>query len=132
MVINSKSEVVICRRFSTDLWALPKGKIEIGETIEEGAIRETEEESGLIVEIIEFVNSIEYRYYIENDNIYIKKKVFFYLMKPIGGNFINHDQEFDEVIWVPKQKAINKMTFESEVGIVKESFLLAHKQSKAG
>lgn len=114
------------------MWVLPKGKIEVGETLQGAAIREVNEETGLRVEIIEFINSIEYTYFLKVENMYYRKKVFFYLMKPIGGGFINHDQEFDEVLWVSKQKALKTMTFDSEVEIVKESFLLAKKQSKAG
>ena len=132
VVINSKSEIVICRRFSTDLWALPKGKIEFNETIEEAAVREVEEETGLLVEIRNFINSIEYTYYESLDNVYYNKTVFFYLMKSVGGDFINHDNEFDDVIWVPKHETSDKMTFESEVGIVKEGFLLVNEQYKAG
>ena len=114
------------------MWVLPKGKIEVGETLQGAAIREVNEETGLKVEIIEFINSIEYTYFLKVENMYYRKKGFFYLMKPIGGGFINHDQEFDEVLWVSKQKALKTMTFDSEVEIVKESFLLAEKQSKAG
>ena len=80
VVINSKSEVVICRRFSTDLWVLPKGKVELDETVEKAAIREVEEETGLLVEIRNFINSIEYSYYEPSDNIYYRKTVFFYLI----------------------------------------------------
>ena len=111
---------------------MPKGKIEFNETIEEAAVREVEEETGLLVEIRNFINSIEYTYYESLDNVYYNKTVFFYLMKSVGGDFINHDNEFDDVIWVPKHETSDKMTFESEVGIVKEGFLLVNEQYKAG
>ncbi len=130
VVINSSYEIAICRRFSTDLWVLPKGKIEQGETIEDAAIREVKEETGLIVEIVEFVNSIQYNYYELRNSMHYSKTVYFFLMRWIAGDFINHDEEFDEVVWVPKQKALKYMTFESEVDIVKESFSLADRQSR--
>jgi 8-oxo-dGTP pyrophosphatase MutT (NUDIX family) len=47
MVINSKGEYLFIYR--NDKWDLPKGKIEKGEKNREGAVREVEEECGIIV-----------------------------------------------------------------------------------
>ena len=44
-VINSKKETLFIYRY--DKWDLPKGKLEKGESIEECAIREVEEECGI-------------------------------------------------------------------------------------
>ncbi len=40
-------EVLLCGRSSDNLWALPKGTPDAGETPEETALRETREETGL-------------------------------------------------------------------------------------
>ena len=45
LVINSKGEYLLIRR--SGLWDLPKGHQEPGEPIEETALREVEEETGL-------------------------------------------------------------------------------------
>jgi hypothetical protein len=45
LVLNSKNEVLFIYR--NNIWDLPKGKIEKGETIETAAIREVEEECGI-------------------------------------------------------------------------------------
>ena len=44
-VINEKGKVLFI--FRNDKWDLPKGRIENNESIEEGAIREVEEETGV-------------------------------------------------------------------------------------
>ena len=57
------------------MWVLPKGKIEVGETLQGAAIREVNEETGLRVEIIEFINSIEYTYFLNVENMYYRKDI---------------------------------------------------------
>lgn len=65
-VFNEFNQVLLLKRSETDMWqpgkwCLPGGKIEAGETIIEGAIRETLEETGLsIVEYnLDYVGSIK-------------------------------------------------------------------------
>ncbi len=51
LAVNGKGEILLQRRLDTGQWALPMGKQELGETPSQCAIRETLEETGVLVEI---------------------------------------------------------------------------------
>jgi 8-oxo-dGTP pyrophosphatase MutT (NUDIX family) len=77
-VFNHLNEVLFIYRF--DKWDLPKGKLEKGETIEQCAIREVEEECGITNLIIE--NKLETTYHIfERKDKLILKISHWFLMK---------------------------------------------------
>ncbi len=40
IVINSKGEILLQHRIDNDLWGLPGGVVELGETVEQAATRE--------------------------------------------------------------------------------------------
>lgn len=49
IVVNDEGNILLHRRSDNDLWALPGGAMEIGESIAETARREVKEETGLDV-----------------------------------------------------------------------------------
>lgn len=101
------------------LWALPKGTPDAGETLEETAVRETREETGLEVEIEEPITSISY-FFVHGRTRY-HKTVHFFLMRPTGGRLEDHDHEFDEVRWVELGEALELMTHATEREVVQRA-----------
>ena len=111
---DARLEVVICRRASTGLWALPKGTPEPGETREQTALREVCEETGLSVAIITELGSVRYTFTV--DGVLHDKQVYHYLMEPVGGSLDDHDGEFDSVEWLPLEPAtLGRMTYDTDV-----------------
>lgn len=98
------------------LWALPKGTPDSGETLEETAIRETREETGLEVEIEMPISSI--RYFFVRGSTRFHKTVHFFLMRPTGGALDRHDAEFDEARWAPVGEALALLTHATERSVV--------------
>ena len=100
-------------------WTLPKGTPDQGETVEQTALREVEEETGLTVRIVEPVGSIHYSFVERGTRI--DKTVHHFLMVPTGGSLAGHDREFDEVRWVPLTEAAHLLSYETEREIVERA-----------
>ena len=122
---KSGREVLLCGRKNPHIWALPKGTPEPGETREQVALREVNEETGLKVLSLGFVESIEYSFVRPTDGIECHKTVYFYLMSPVGGQVSDHDAEFDEVKWFSEADALTYMTYGNEVKVVEKSLSMA-------
>jgi 8-oxo-dGTP pyrophosphatase MutT (NUDIX family) len=110
--------VVGSRRRERDglTWTLPKGTPNRGETIEQTALREVAEETGLEVRITEPLDSIEYWFVQRGTRIH--KTVHYFLMEPTGGDLSRHDHEFEHVRWVAFDGASSLLTFETERELV--------------
>ena len=100
-------------------WTLPKGTPDPGETIEETALREVTEETGLEVRILEPLRAIEYAFV--QDGTRIRKTVHYYLMEPTGGDLARHDSEFERVRWVPFDEAPGRLSFATERELVADA-----------
>jgi 8-oxo-dGTP pyrophosphatase MutT (NUDIX family) len=104
-------------------WTLPKGTPNPDETLEETALREVAEETGLEVRLLAPLDAIEY--WFVQGGTRIHKTVHYWLMEPVGGDLDRHDHEFDEVRWVPIGDAPALLTFETERALVERAAIAA-------
>ena len=104
-------EVALAGRRSDGTWVFPKGQPDGDETIEETALREVREETGLQVRAISPLGQVEYWFAAGPERV--RKAVHFYLMEAIGGDTSLHDHEYDEVRWVPVREARRMLSFET-------------------
>lgn len=96
-------------------WCVPKGHPEGPETIEQAAIREIAEETGLEVEILQPLGSINYEF--AAGNKLIAKTVHHFLMRQLGGELtIENDpqQEAVDVQWFAVADLIDTLAHENE------------------
>ncbi len=109
-------EVVLVGRSHAGIWALPKGTPQSGETIEQVAVREAQEETGLQVRLIAYIGSISYSFV--RDQVRYHKQVRHFLLEAIGGDTAMHDHEYDLVEWFPLPEACRRLTYQNEVNIL--------------
>jgi 8-oxo-dGTP pyrophosphatase MutT (NUDIX family) len=84
--------------------SLPKGKQEKGETMEETALREIREETGIVGKVIEPLETIYYNYY--NPKVgAVKKEVHYYLVEAVSGTLVPQLEEIHTVAWFSPEAA---------------------------
>jgi 8-oxo-dGTP pyrophosphatase MutT (NUDIX family) len=94
------------------LWSLPKGHVEADETIEEAAVREVEEETGIRGRIIAPLGTVDY--WFSADRRRIHKTVHHHLLIAVGGTLWDGDAEVAEVAWVPLDEVAGRLAYADE------------------
>jgi 8-oxo-dGTP pyrophosphatase MutT (NUDIX family) len=112
-------EVVLVGRAEQGTWALPKGTPVAGESREQTALRETREETGLEVRIVEPIDCITYWFVQRHSQVC--KTVYYYLMVATGGDPSLHDPEYDRVAWFPVGRGLAAMTYSNETDMVRRA-----------
>jgi 8-oxo-dGTP pyrophosphatase MutT (NUDIX family) len=121
-------EVVLCGRTSEGIWGLPKGTPDANESLEEAAVREVSEETGLRVVIEAKIGTIEY--WFARGSVRYHKFVHHYLMVATGGSLEDHDWEYDRVEWFPLEEACKTLSYGNEVGVVRKAVALIEGQGE--
>ena len=121
---DGERQVLLCGRDSDGLWCLPKGTPEQGESMEQTALREVREETGVVVETDGLVGDIKYWFSRPQKGVRYYKTVRHYLFRPVGGDPSLHDHEFDDVRWFPVQDALRLLTYRNEAKILRQAINL--------
>ena len=112
-------EVALVGRSQQGLWTLPKGTPCSGETIEQVASREVQEETGLEVHLISYIGAISYSFV--RDQIRYYKQVRHFLFETTGGDIALHDSEYDRVAWFPLPEAFRRISYANEANILSQA-----------
>jgi 8-oxo-dGTP pyrophosphatase MutT (NUDIX family) len=102
---DGRLEVLLVHRRAYDDWTLPKGKAEPGETDEECARREVEEETGLRCRLGRELPTIRWR------DRYDRPKVSRYWLLEIVEGSATAQNEIDAVEWLSVEGAIARLTY---------------------
>ncbi|HKF14162.1 MAG TPA: NUDIX hydrolase [Gaiellaceae bacterium] len=105
-------EVLLVHRPRYDDWTFPKGKAEPGETDDETALREVEEEAGLRCVLGRELPTTRYR-----DSRGRDKQVRYWTMVVAAGEFEPRG-EVDEIEWLIPELAGFKLSYERDLGVL--------------
>jgi 8-oxo-dGTP pyrophosphatase MutT (NUDIX family) len=112
---DSGVEVVLVHRPKYDDWTLPKGKVEESESDEECALREVEEETGLVCELLEELEGSSYQ-----DSSGRPKVVRYWLMRPVAGA-LRPTREIDDACWLTLDQAEARLTYDRDVRVLRSA-----------
>jgi 8-oxo-dGTP pyrophosphatase MutT (NUDIX family) len=101
------------------LWSLPKGHIENGETVEQAAVREVAEETGIDSAVVASLGCIDYWFVAEDRRVH--KTVHHFLLRALGGELSDADVEVTEVAWVPLADLPARLAYADERRLVRRA-----------
>ena len=123
-VINNKEEVLLI--FRRNKWDLPKGKLDKGETLEQCAVREVREETGLKkVELLSPL-TVTYHTYHEGTRFVLKESHWYTMTADANEKLIPQaEEQIQEIKWVPptEVKKYFQQTYPSVIEVLKAGAL---------
>lgn len=139
-VVIDRGRAVLIRRGSEPLrgeWSIPGGTVELGETLEQGLIRELLEETGLEVRVLELIELFD-RIYLDNGpaSAREKKKPRFhyviadYLCELVGGQ-PRAGSDVTDVVFVWEEDLSRFHLTETATRILKKAFAMHRARSIA-
>ena len=111
-IVVRDGRVLVVHRPRHDDWSLPKGKLERGESWEDAALREVEEESGLVCEL---GGEVGRTFYVDGRGR--EKEVRYFAMRADGEPAARN--EVDEVRWATLVEARELLSYEGERTLLK-------------
>jgi 8-oxo-dGTP diphosphatase len=106
--LGGRVEVACIYREARGDWTFPKGKLDYGETFEEGALREVFEETGMRCQVVRFVGTTNYTHRKGKPKI-----VVYYLMSADVVEF-QPNEEVDELVWLALEDVRDHLTWDRD------------------
>ena len=122
-VVTEKSggivRVLLVHRPRYDDWSLPKGGVHEGESLEDAAVREVLEETGLRCRILRELTAARYRYRTRRGALR-PKVVHYFLMERVGGQIETDGVEVDRADWFDATEAVKLLSYDFDRGLLTE------------
>lgn len=101
IVSDGQGRIALVKRKDNELWALPGGGMELGESIEQGAVREVKEETGLDVEVVGLVGVYTNpQHVMAYDDGEVRQQFSLCFTTKLLGGELEFDDESTDIAWV--------------------------------
>ena len=120
VVTRKGGDVLLVHRPKYDDWSFPKGKLDPGEHVTSAAVREVAEETGLDIRLGPALST--QRYWVENGERRIKR-VHYWVARVVGDDDVSSyavNNEIDEVVWLPLDKARDRLDYDYDLATLDE------------
>ncbi|MEY9870534.1 ADP-ribose pyrophosphatase YjhB (NUDIX family) [Peribacillus sp. B2I2] len=119
LVFNPLGQILLQFRTDTKVWGLPGGLMELGESLEETALREVKEETGLTIGRLQFLkvlSGVNYFIHLPNEDQFYSVNAFYTTNEIIEGTLKPDGKEGSAVHFFP----INQLPKDMDPDIKKE------------
>jgi 8-oxo-dGTP pyrophosphatase MutT (NUDIX family) len=117
VIYDQPIRVLLVHRPQYDDWSFPKGGVDKDESIEDAALREVFEETGLKCRIIRKLAEARYRYRTRRGAVR-PKAVHYFLMEPVSGQITTDGEEVDSAEWFDTADAEKRLSYDLDKEIL--------------
>lgn len=124
-VVFNEDSVLMLKKKNGD-WVLPKGRIEINESLEATALREVKEETNIDAVILDYIGATSYEFsnYWTQYKL-VNKTVSWYIMQAVSFDLIPLENEgFVRAEFVPFDKASHFARYDDERNVIENALKL--------
>jgi len=128
VVTNDAGEILLHRRSDNELWSVPGGAMELGESISQAVMREVKEETGFAVEVERLVGIYSDPGHIVaySDGEVRQQFSICFACRVVGGDFAESDESLDVRFFTPAD--VSQLPMSESVRLRVNHFLEGHSQ----
>jgi ADP-ribose pyrophosphatase YjhB (NUDIX family) len=102
---DDEGRILMIRRTDNDLYSIPGGQLELGETLAEAAVREVREETGIECQVIDVIGLYsDPKHVIAYDDGEVRQEFSICFRATATGGLLHTSSESKEVFWVQPSK----------------------------